>query len=121
MKTKNYKKDEIKAALELYKEEVSIRDIANTLGCGISTIQRWAKKAGLGPRQVQNKSTKVEREPTKEQDAPINKLLLNMACGNDLSKWVGRSITSLQPREIYEFLRAINLEGELKVTQTVRI
>lgn len=110
MKTKNYKKDEIQAALDLHKEGASMRDIAKTLGCGHSTVYGWIKKAN-SPKS----------DATKEQDAPINKLLLSMACGNDLSKWVGRSITSLQPREIYEFLRAINLEGELKVTQTVRI
>lgn len=121
MKTKNYKKDEIHAALELYKEGASLREIAFTLGCGISTIQRWAKKAGLEPRHVQNRPTKVEREPTKAQKEPVNNLLLNMARGNDLSKWVGRPITSLQPREIYEFLRAINLQGELTITNVVKL
>lgn len=110
MKIKNYTRDEIQTALDLHKEGASMRDIAKILGCGISTVHGWIKKASA-----------PKSDATKEQDASINKLLLNMACGNDLSKWVGRSITSLQPREIYEFLKAINLEGELKVTQTIKI
>ena len=113
MKTRNYTKDEIQAALDLYKEDMSMRDIAKTVGCGISTVHSWIKKS-------RGNSTAMAAT-TKAQEAPINNLLLNMACGNDLSKWAGRSITSLQPREIYEFLKAIYLEGELKVTQTIKI
>lgn len=113
MKTKQYTKDEIQAALDLHKEGASYREIANTLGCCIATVGDWVKKskADSTPKAV----------PTQTQKVSINNLLLNMACGNDLSKWVGRSITSLSPREIYEFLKAINLQGELKVTQTIRI
>lgn len=110
MKTKNYTKEEIQSALDLHKGGASMRDIAKMLGCGTSTVFGWIKKASA----PKSDATKVQKER-------INSLLLNMARGNDLSKWVGRSITSLQPREIYEFLKAINLEGELKVTQTVKI
>lgn len=112
-----YKEDEIQTALALYKGGASLRDIADTLGCAVATVHYWVKKS---KRQSDNKED-VPTPTTKEQDASINKLLLNMACGNDLSKWVGRSITSLQPREIYEFLKAINLQGELKSTQIIKI
>lgn len=116
MKTKNYTKDEIQTALDLHKEGMSQQSIANIIGCGIASVQRWISKASASSDNNEN----LPAPPTKAPE-PINKLLLNMACGNDLSKWVGRSITSLQPREIYEFLKAINLQGELKSMQTIKI
>lgn len=111
MRTKTYSKNEIQKAIDLHRGGASKSEIARTLGCGYSSVNRW----------IQGTSQHANAAPTEKQQEPINNLLLNMARGNDLSKWSGRPITSLSPREIYDFLKAINVKGELKVTQTISI
>lgn len=51
----------------------------------------------------------------------INPNLLRLANGNDLTAYVGRDITQMQPREIWDFLRLLNVKGDFKIEQTIHL
>ena len=63
------------------------------------------------------KKANEQRKPNGE----INPLLLNMAQGNDLTPFIGKDITKMQPREIYAFLRLLNIHGTLTTTNTIEL
>ncbi len=103
---------DIKArAVQLYREGAPVSDIAQQLGVNRATIGKWANNAGLWRK----------RPREKKQDEPVNPLLLGMANGNDLSAFRGRTLLSLQPREIWDFLRALNIKGDIQCTQVMQI
>jgi len=92
-------------AVLMYNEIRNAKKVAERLGVSHYAVQSWIKKANQ-----QNK-------PTGE----INPLLVNMAQGNDLTPFIGKDITKMQPREIYAFLRLLNIHGTLTTTNTIEL
>lgn len=88
-------------AVLMYKEIRNAKKVAEQLGVSHFAVCSWIKKANA------NKQTEG-----------INPLLLNMAQGNDLTPFVGKDITKMQPREIYAFLRLLNIHGKI-TTKTI--
>ena len=68
-------------AVLMYKEIRNAKKVAEQLGVSHFAVCSWIKKANA------NKQTEG-----------INPLLLNMAQGNDLTPFVGKDITKMQPR-----------------------
>ena len=88
-------------AVLMYNEIRNAKKVAEQLGVSHFAVCSWIKKANA------NKQTEG-----------INPLLLNMAQGNDLTPFVGKDITKMQPREIYAFLRLLNIHGKI-TTKTI--
>lgn len=99
-------------AYELLDEGYAPREVAAKLGVASQTIYNW--KSGREAKESKLSAPEAER-------AAVNPLLSQLAAGNDLSKWAGREVLSLQPRELFALLRALNIEGELTLTQKVTI
>lgn len=110
--TKPYTEEMRTKAHGLLDEGYAPREVAELLGVAPNTIYNWkcrreAKESKLGAPEAER--------------AAVNPLLSQLAAGNDLSKWAGREVLSLQPRELFALLRALNIEGELTLTQKVNI
>lgn len=88
-------------AVLMYNEIRNAKKVAEQLGVSHFAVCSWIKKTNA------NKQTEG-----------INPLLLNMAQGNDLTPFVGKDITKMQPREIYAFLRLLNIHGKI-TTKTI--
>lgn len=118
MKRLHHYPEEMRAnAVALYKECGNMSEVARVLGVSDYTVQRWLHKAGV--KHYRFLATEGKTTPANQGD--INPLLLSMADGNDLTKWQGRDITTMQPREIYAFLKDINIHGQLFVNQKITI
>ena len=96
-----YTQDFKDSAVLMYNEIRNAKKVAEQLGVSHYAVCSWIKKANA------NKQTEG-----------INPLLLNMAQGNDLTPFVGKDITKMQPREIYAFLRLLNIHGKI-TTKTI--
>lgn len=107
---KRYPKELHQRAIAMYRETGNMSAVARQLNVSDYTVQRWLHKAGIKRYNFLNNELPSEKIKT---ESTINPLLKVMAGSNDLSQWQGRDITTLTPREIYDFLRAINLQGEL--------
>lgn len=93
------------SAVRMYNEIRNAKKVADNLGVSHYAVQSWIKKAN------------EQRKPNGE----INPLLLNMAQGNNLTPFIGKDITKMQPREIYAFLRLLNIHGTLTTTNTIEL
>lgn len=113
----HYPKEMRDQAVELYKKCENMSQVARELGVSDYTVQRWLHKAGIKNYRF----LALEERTTPANQGDINPLLLSMADGNDLTKWQGRDITTMQPREIYAFLKDINIHGQLFVNQKITI
>lgn len=119
MKVKQYNNDKKDEVLRLLDEGYTYKEVAELTGVSLSTIDNWKN----GPAR------KAKREITCTGDAParqspatgINPLLIKMANGNDLTDFIGKDITKMQPREIFRFLALINVKGELVISQKIKI
>ena len=98
-------------ACVLYAELQSSKKVAAILGCSHYAVQQWVK-------QATKKSAPI---PNNRQTDGINPLLLKMANGNDLTPFIGKDITKMQPREIWDFLRAINVKGDIIIEQRIKL
>ena len=96
----------------LLDEGYAPREVAAKLGVAPNTIYTW--KCRREAKESKLSAPEAER-------VAVNPLLLQLSAGNDLSKWAGREVLSLQPRELFALLRALNIEGELTLTQKVNI
>lgn len=97
-----YTQDFKDKAVLMYNEIRNAKKVAEQLGVSHFAVCSWIKKANA------NKQTEG-----------INPLLLNMAQGNDLTPFVGKDITKMQPREIYAFLRLLNIHGKITTKTTI--
>lgn len=109
MARKKYSEEEKKAAMTLLSDGLSFSDVSNRTGIPANTLLYWSKKTAQGKKRDENACSK------------INPLLLQMAAGNDLTPFVGKEITRMQPREIYAFLRLLNVKGDLVTTNTIKL
>lgn len=97
-------------ALRAYKELGSAKAAGELMGCSHFAVLQWAKKAKKAASANSVAST-----------GNINPNLLRLANGNDLTAYVGRDITQMQPREIWDFLRLLNVKGDFKIEQTIHL
>tara|TARA_R100000655_G_scaffold75455_3_gene114327 strand:- start:15659 stop:16318 length:660 start_codon:yes stop_codon:yes gene_type:complete len=66
-------REDVQRALQLYKQDYKLTNIADELGISTSTLRRWLRKAGFGPK---NDSYGSNPETKKEQSAdPIQETL----------------------------------------------
>lgn len=105
MAHKHYSKQEISEALSVLRTGATVSEVAALVGASDNTVRRWRR------RDLKNGT------PEKK----INPLLQQLAAGNDLSRFVGRDITTMQPREIWDFLRAINVKGTIITQQSISL
>lgn len=105
----HYTQEQKQEAIELYDQLKNLRQVAELTGIYPSTISRWVN----GKNAEKQKLTKA--------DSNINPNLLRLANGNDLTAYVGRDITQMQPREIWDFLRLLNVKGDFKIEQTIHL
>ena len=96
----------------LLDEGYAPHEVAEILGVTSQTIRNW---------KHQRKERESKQSAPEAERVAVNPLLSQLAAGNDLSKWAGREVLSLQPRELFALLRALNIEGELTLTQKVNI
>jgi uncharacterized protein YjcR len=116
---KRYKDEDKAEVLRLLAEGYTYKEVAELTGVSLTSIDNWKN----GPAR------KAKREITRTGDAParqspatgINPLLIKMANGNDLTEFIGKDITKMQPREIFRFLGLINVKGELVISQKIKI
>lgn len=94
-------------AVAMYYEIRNAKKVADNLGVSHYAVQSWIKKAN------------ERKQPQATSD--INPLLLSMAQGNDLTPYIGKDITKMQPREIYAFLRLLNIHGKITTTNTIEL
>lgn len=106
-------------AVQLYKSGLGSYTIAKRIGCSYKAVLNWVKNAGI-PSQGRFNLQPKQPTPTPTK-GEINANLLRMAGKNSLTPYVGRVITEMQPREIYDFLRLLNLQGTLTIKQTIFI
>lgn len=119
MKRKVYK-DSVRAeVLHLLAEGFTYKEVAELTGVSTSTIDMWKNgPARKGKREITN----VGDCPARQSPVTdINPLLIKMADGNDLSDFIGKDITKMQPREIFKFLELINVKGELIISQKIKL
>lgn len=114
----NYTKEFKDKAVEMYIDCQSGREVAKELGISAGTILSWVKAAGFASKKEESAPAETS---TKQENPQINPLLLNMAQGNDLTAFVGKDITKMQPREIFKFLELLNIKGTLIVEQKVKL
>lgn len=108
-KSTRYTSEQKREALELYERIESSVVVAERVGCSPGSVMNWVRKA------------RKQEQPVTDQAKDINPLLLKLANGNDLTPFVGKDITQMMPREIWEFLRLINVKGEFKIEQTIHL
>jgi hypothetical protein len=109
MGTKRYSEEFKREALDAYKQLGSAKAAGELVGCSHFAILQWAKKAKAASVNVDDR--------TKD----INPCLLKLANGNDLTAYIGRDITQMMPREIWDFLRLLNVKGDFKIEQTIHL
>lgn len=109
MGNKKYTEEQKQEALELYEQMKSAKAVAELIGCSHLTVLQWAKKA------------RAKNQPTQSKTGNINPNLLRLAGGNDLTAYIGRDITQMQPREIWDFLRLLNIKGDFNIVQTIHL
>ena len=113
-KGKRYTQAEKQEVMRLVDEGYKYKEISEMTGVSTSTIDSWKygryKKRGL-----------LITPPTQTTGSVINKYLLEMANGNDLTPYIGKDITKMMPREIYAFLRLLNLRGKLTTTSSIEL
>lgn len=104
-----YTEEQKQEALDLYEQLKNAKAVAELTGIYHQTICRWAsaKKAAAQKQLPANKD--------------INPNLLRLVCGNDLTPYIGRDITQMMPREIWDFLRLLNVKGDFKIEQTIHL
>lgn len=95
------------SAVRMYNEIRNAKKVADNLGVSHYAVQSWIKKAN------------ERKQPQATSD--INPLLLSMAQGNDLTPYIGKDITKMLPREIYAFLRLLNIHGKITTTFTIEL
>lgn len=117
----NHAQEFIDKAVEMYIDGKTARAIGKELGCSPSSVLTWVKKSGFELREAYAKPTTKTVPKQTEKNNDINPLLLAMANGNDLSGFVGKEICKMQPREIYKFLELLNIKGELRIEQRVKL
>lgn len=119
MKTKEYNDNEKAEVLRLLAEGYTYKEVKELTGVSLSSIDNWKN----GPaRKAKRETTCTGNEQARQSPATgINPLLIEMANGNDLSEFVGKDITKLQPREIFMFLGLINVKGELTISKKIKI
>lgn len=105
----NYTEEQKHEALELYEQLKNAKAVAELTGIHHQTVCRWVS------------ISKAEKQPKASADKEINPNLLRLAGGNDLTAYVGRDITQMQPREIWDFLRLLNVKGDFKIEQTIHL
>lgn len=105
MAHKHYSKQEINEALSVLRAGASVSEVAALVGASDNTVRRWRRE------DMKNGITENK----------INPLLQQLAGSNDLSRFVGRDITTMQPREIWDFLRAINVKGTIITQQSISL
>ena len=72
-------REDVKRALQLYKQDYKLTTIADELGISTSTLRRWLRKAGFGPKNDSygsNPDTEKEKsvDPIQESlDEDLNK------------------------------------------------
>ena len=117
MKKKEYNNDERAEVLRLVNEGYTYKEVAELTGVSTSTIDNWKN----GPARNAKLQTTRTGDNRQSPATGINPLLIKMASGNDLSEFIGKDITKLQPREIFRFLGLINVKGELVISQKIKI
>lgn len=106
-----------KQVLQLVQEGWSIKDIVEMTGVSSTTIDNWK----FNRLQKKTLTGKEHAAIFAENEKNINPLLLNLAKGNDLTPFVGKKITEMQPREIFKFLETLNIKGELIIEQKIKL
>ena len=115
------------SAVEMYIENQNASEVAKELGVSRESLLNWVKAAGFEvntkPRKTSScqETASAPQSDIKNEDIQINSLLLNMAQGNDLTPFVGKDITKMNPREIFKFLELLNIEGTITIKQKVRL
>ena len=66
-------REDVQRALQLYKQDYKLSTIADELGISTSTLRRWLRKAGFGPKQ-DSYSSNPDSEEVKSAD-PIQEAL----------------------------------------------
>ena len=101
-------------AVQLYRKIGSAKRVADMIGCSHYAVQTWLTKAGIATWMT------GKNEPVQQKSRiTTNPLLLKIANGNDLSRWDGRYVLTLSPRELQDLLRALNFKGHLEATITI--
>lgn len=105
-----YTEEQKHEALELYEQLKSVREVSTLTGVSIGTISRW----------INAKKNSAQRQGPLDGKG-INPNPLRLANGNDLTAYIGRDVTQMQPREIWDFLRLLNVKGDFKIEQTIHL
>lgn len=122
----NFPQETKDKAVEMYIDGKSSKEIASAIGCSLDSVLKWVKDAGFETRG-RGGSVKQTKLPAASSDncatdkKRINPLLLNLAGDNNLAPYIGKEIVKMTPREIFEFLELIGVEGDLVIRQKIRL
>lgn len=122
----NYPQETKDKAVEMYIDGKTAKEVSDAIGCSLDSVLLWTKKAGFDTRWRGN-SRKVQEDPImptvscSPDKQQINPLLLSLAGENDLTPYIGKEITKMQPREIFKFLELLNIQGKLTLKQTITL
>lgn len=108
-------------AVEMYIDGRSAKEISAELGCSKGSVFNWVAREGFEVRDRKGKAIVPKPQPLAVAKVDINPLLVNLAQGNDLTPFIGKEICKMQPREIFKFLELLNIKGELKLEQRVKL
>lgn len=114
---KRYTDDKKAEVLHLLAEGYTYKEVAELTGVSTSSIDTWKN----GPARKAKRQTTRTGDNRQSPATGINPLLIKMANGNDLTEFIGKDITKLQPREIFRFLGLINVKGELVISQKIKL
>lgn len=118
---KQFTKETKDKAVEMYIDGKSAGVIAEEIGCSGKAVLNWVANAGFDTR---GRGGCRNQEPPKKGPVDrkqINPLLLNLAGDNNLAPYIGKEIVKMTPREIFEFLELLGIEGEITIKQKVKL
>ena len=115
----------------MYIDGKSADAIAKQFGCSGKAVLMWVKDAGFETRgrgttkkKTESPNIKVFSSPLKNcptDKKAIHPLLLTLAGDNNLAPYIGKEIVKMTPREIFEFLELLGIEGEITIKQKVKL
>lgn len=114
-------------AVEMYIDGKSAKEVADTVGCSLQAVLTWTREAGFDVRpkggevKAKDHATTPPAKNCQKDRKQINPLLLNLAGDNDLTPYIGKEIVKMTPREIFEFLELVGVEGEIVIKQRVKL
>lgn len=122
----SYPKETKDKAVEMYIDGKAADTIAAEIGCSNKAVLTWVQNAGFETRGrggSRKRTTSINLHATNctADSKGINPLLLSLAGDNDLTPYIGKEITKMQPREIFRFLELLNIQGKLTLKQTVTL